>query len=347
MAEIDDILASLNARGVLSQPLTTARAAPSTTIGSTPAPAPAPAPITTTQTTTQTRDFNTVGGGTISQFDAAAATPHVPAEYALLKQLLAEFGLESIYNDVAKFITSESTAPEIELALREIPAYQERFKVIFEREKQGLPPVSAAEVVDYERQLGQVMSFYGVPSDPGENLQETAAELLLGDVSMSEVQQRLTAQAAFGRAVLDDPNQDQEVVRAILGNGGTLFDVANFALDPNKTLEQIERRLAAAEIANEASQAQYRINAPEALELARQGVTGEQAQQQFGVLNQNRQVIDRMIGDRSDPISREQELAAVAGDVNAQAAIERARQSRIAQFSVGGGFATDDDGFTI
>ncbi len=267
------------------------------------------------------------------------------SEFTVLRQILSEFGLDSIYDKVRQFITAESSSAEIELAMREMPEYRQRFKVIFDREAAGLPAVSPAEVVNYEKQLQQVMSYYGVPQVPGENLQDTAAELLGGDVSMTEVQSRLTGMAAFGRAVLDDPNQDQEVVQAILGNGGTLYDVANFALDPERTLDQIERRLAAAEIANEASGANYRLNAPEALDLARQGVTGQQARQGFGVLNQNRQVVDRIVGDQGDPVSRQQELAALAGDVEAQAAIERSSQRRVAAFQVGGQYATDEEGF--
>jgi hypothetical protein len=276
--------------------------------------------------------------------EAAADTP--TPEYALLRDLLRQFGLDNIYSTVAQFITSESSPAEITLAMREVPEFRSRFSVIFDREEQGLPPVSAAEVVDYEKRLERMFSFYGVPRDPGENLQETAAELMLNDVSYQEAEQRLTAQAAFGRAVLDDPNQDQAVVQAILGNGGTVYDVANFVMDPAKTLDQIERRLVAAEIGNEASQAQYgQLSPEEAMELSRQGLTGAQAEQGFGVLNQNRQVIDRLVGDNADPITREQELAAVSGDLNAQAAIERSRQSRVAAFQVGGNFATGEEGF--
>lgn len=267
------------------------------------------------------------------------------SEFAVLRDLLAEFGLGDIYDDVRGFIATDASAAEINLALRENERYRERFKVMFDREEAGLPPISPAEIVSYERQLGQVFSYFGVPDQPGENLQSMAGDLLMGDVSLPEVQERLAAQQAFGRRVLEDPELDQGVVSELLGRGVTPIDIANFALDPTNTLEQVERRLAAAEIANEASRAEYRVEAPEALELARQGLTGDQARQGFGQLTQQRQVVDRLVGDTVDPVSREQELAALTGDQAAIAAIERSAERRIAAATVGGQFATDDDGF--
>lgn len=283
-------------------------------------------------------------GSTATPGAVAATGTVAQSEYAVLRGLLSEFGLDSIYDKVRQFITTGASPAEMELTLREMPEYQERFKVIFDREKAGLPPVSAAEVVDYEAQLSQVFNYYGYPQNPGENLQETAANLLGGDVSMSEVQERLTAQMSYARRVLDDP-ANQGMASQLLGLGATLFDVADFALDPNKTLEQVERRLAAAEVANESFSTGFDTTADEALELARQGVTADQARQGFGVLQQQSQVVDRMIGDRDDPVSREQELAALSGDVEAQAAIERSAQKRVAAATVGGSFATGDEGF--
>ena len=281
-----------------------------------------------------------------NQYGEQTPAPSAPdANYSVLQQLLAEFGLSNIQSTVQQFIASDASAAEIQLQLRDVPEYRQRFSVIFEREEAGLPPVSPAEVVEFERQLGQVFSMFGVPERPGENLQTTAAQLLGGDVSMAEVQERLAAQQAFGRRVLEDPNMDQEVVSELLQRGVTPIDVANFAIDPTFTLEDVERRLAAAEIANEASRAQYRVQAPEALDLARQGLTGEQARQGFGVLTQQRQVVDRLAGESEDPVTREQELAALTGDVQAQAAIERSAQRRVAAATVGGSFVTDDEGF--
>lgn len=295
----------------------------------------------------QTRDYFSIGqssdGGSIE--GTVSPTSTTPSEFALLREMLNEFGLGSIYDRVRSFITSESTGSEIELALREFPEVQQRFAAVFDAEQAGRPPVSFADVLAHEEGLSKLASYYGLPVEPGENLQDMARQQLNGEVSLSEAQDRMAAQQAFGRAVLDDPDMDPDVIGELLGRGVTPMDVANFVLDPSKTLEQVERRLAAAAVANEASQANYRLTSDEALELSRRGVTGEQAQQGFGVLRQNSQVVDRLIGDSSDPVTREQELAALSGDVQAQAAIELSAQKRVAAFSAGGSFVTDDEGF--
>ncbi len=266
------------------------------------------------------------------------------AEYSVLRDLLREFGLEGIYNDVVGFITEDASQDEIYLALRENDEYRQRFRAVFEREEAGLPPISAMDVVNYERDLGQLFSFYGYPQEPGENIQDITANLMVNDVSDVEVEQRLAGLAAFGRQVLDDP-ENQGFGQQLLGLGATLYDVAEYALNPNETIEKVQRRLTAAAVANEAFERDYQLNQQEALELARQGVDAEEAEEQFARLRNQRQVVDRLVGDNADPIDRETELAAVAGDLEAVAAIERQGQRRAAASQVGGQFATDDEGF--
>ena len=324
-----------------------------------PAPISTPAPVNTltargsdtgVATTGTTTGLTARGSdtGVATHGTTTGTTTGAPSEYGVLRELLSYFGLDSLYDTVRGFVTEESTDAEINLVLRKTPEYQQRFRAIFEREKQGLPPISAAEVVDYERDLGQIFQFYGYPQNPGENLQDVAAELMINDVSDVEVQERLTAQMSFARQVLDDPENDGRA-QQLLGLGATLFDVANYALDPTNTLDQVQRRLTAAAIANEANQARYGgdfgLRADEALELSRAGLTAQQAQEQFGLMAGKTQVVDRIVGDSSDPITREQELAAISGDVEAQAAIERQGQKRVAAFQVGGNFATDEEGF--
>ncbi len=223
--------------------------------------------------------------------------------------------------------------------------FKERFPQIFTREANGQTPLSPEDVINYESGLEQMYAFYGVPDDPGQSIQQRAAELMSNDVSLNEVTQRLTAQRAFARNVLEDPDQDLAAVNSILGDyGGTLYDIANLALDPNKTLAELQQRFEAAEIANEAAQADYRLEASEAIELQRAGLTGQQATSGFGALTQQVQVVDGLNAE-DDPVSRAQELAALTGDPAANAAIERARRTRTAAFENSASFGRDEDGF--
>jgi hypothetical protein len=287
------------------------------------------------------------GGDTINAPQTPVpVSPPAPstASLAQVRRLLGEFGLDEMYDDIANAITDDTTDDELDLLLRDNPVYRQRFSVIFDREAKGMAPVSAAEVMSYEKYLGQLTSQYGYPINPGDSIQSLAGRLLGSDVSLNEVTERLTAQRSFARQVLEDPNQDQEAVAALLGQGFTLYDVAEMALDPSKTLDQVQRRLEAAAVANEAGKAKYRLTADEATDLARQGLTGDQAREGFTSLAVQSQVVNAL-GAEADPVSRQQELAALTGDQTAIAAIETSRRNRVAANAESGGFATTKEGF--
>lgn len=279
------------------------------------------------------------------------AIDEVVADFPALRALLASYGftgaeLEEVYQAAVTFITEGMSDDRIELELRQLDAVRDRFATVFDREENGLSAVSFADVINYENEVARALTFYGVPDRPGLDPQSITRELMGSrDTSVLELTTRLEAQRVFAREVLEDPDQDTQAIEALLGQGVTLFDIAEYALDPVRTLEELSRRLEAASVASEAAQRDYRLTNEEALELARQGVTNAQAEEGFGALRLDTQVIDAL-NNEVDPVSREQELAAVAGDVEAQAAIEAARRRRLAAFAEGGSFARDDEGFS-
>ena len=277
-----------------------------------------------------------------------------PGEFPWLRELLATYGIPGAFDDIVPLIASDASSAEIEWAMKKSDAFKERFPQIHMREEENerrrangeslLTPISAADVINYESNIGEMFSLYGVPDRMGTSIQQIVVELMSDDVSIKETEQRLLAQRVFADEVLNDPALDAQVMEEFFGKGVTPYDIAEYALNPDATLNEIEQRLEAANVSNEAAQAGYRIEVEEAMALQQAGLTADQAQAGFGSLVQGSQVVDG-IGNEEDPVSRAQELAALAGDVAAQAAIERAAQTRTAAFEVGGGFARDDDGF--
>ena len=257
--------------------------------------------------------------------------------------MLNQYGLGDLYDTAVNLITDDASAAEIELALRGTDQFRERFAVIFDREQSGKSAVSPAEVIAYEANLEAMISYMGYPDD-GRSVQELTRDLMANDVSLNEVSERMTAMRTFARQVLDDPNQDTEAVQRLLDQGATLYDVANFALDPTKTLDQVMRRLEAAAIANEAGQTGFDTTADEAMNLAREGVDAQQAQQGFQALQAQQQIVQG-INNEGQQVTREEQLAYVSGQVQGQQAIERARSRRLAEFDEGGSFAREEDGF--
>lgn len=266
-------------------------------------------------------------------------------DFSVIKTLLRDYGLEGLYDEAVSMIQGDDSPAEIELKLRETTEFRQRFGAIFDAEAKGYAPISPSEVIAYEKQLAALASYNGLPMATGDSVQSMARRLLGNNVSLNEANERMTAQRAFARQVLEDPNQDREAVEALMGQGMTLYDVANFALDPTKTLDEVQRRFEATTIANEAAKTGYRLQNNEAEELARLGVNQQAARQGFGQLAVSDQIINPIGDEINDPVSREMELAAVAGDVQAISQIERSRQNRLAANAEGGGFATDREGF--
>lgn len=285
----------------------------------------------------------TVGTDTGNGF-TNPSTNAAEVDYSVIKTLLRDYGLEGLYDDAVAMIQGDDSPAEIELKLRETTEFRQRFGAIFDAEAKGYAPISPSEVIAYEKQLAALASYNGLPMATGDSVQSMARRLLGNNVSLNEANERMTAQRAFARQVLEDPNQDREAVEALMGQGMTLYDVANFALDPTKTLDEVQRRFEATTIANEAAKTGYRLQNNEAEELARLGVNQQAARQGFGQLAVSDQIVNPL-GDEQDPVSREMELAAVAGDVQAISQIERSRQNRLAANVEGGGFATDREGF--
>ena len=265
------------------------------------------------------------------------------ANFATLQLMLNQYGLGDLYDTAVNLITDDASPAEIELALRGTDQFRERFAVIFDREQSGRSAISPAEVIAYEANLEAMISYMGYPDD-GRSVQELTRDLMANDVSLNEVSERMTAMRTFARQVLDDPNQDTEAVQRLLDQGATLYDVANFALDPTKTLDQVMRRLEAAAIANEAGQTGFDTTADEAMNLAREGINAQQAQQGFQALQAQQQIVQG-INNEGQQVTREEQLAYVGGQVQGQQAIERARSRRLAEFDEGGSFARDEDGF--
>ncbi|MCP4227368.1 MAG: hypothetical protein GY773_28825, partial [Actinomycetia bacterium] len=81
-----------------------------------------------------------------------------------VQAFLAPLGLEGLV-DWAMGILGEGgfSQDKLEIELERQPAFLERFPAIFERREAGLPPVSVSDVLIYERQVADLVSFWGIP----------------------------------------------------------------------------------------------------------------------------------------------------------------------------------------
>jgi hypothetical protein len=215
--------------------------------------------------------------------DAKAAEDKAARQsaYDLLYSQFKLYGLESLVEPLKGLITSGASPSEFTIKLRESDAYKKRFSANAQRIAKGLRSLSESEYIQLEDQYQDVMRRYGLPDtyySRGEmGIQEGFNKFLEGDVSPVELEDRIsTAQ----KRVL---NANPEVTAALkqfypdISNA----DILAYTLDPKNAIENIKRKVTAAEIGGAAIQAGLQTGMTRAEELAAAGITKAQAQQGF------------------------------------------------------------------
>jgi hypothetical protein len=201
--------------------------------------------------------------------------------YDLLFEQFNNYGLGALVEPLKGFIMEGLSPAEFTIRLRDTDAYKKRFAANQARIQKGLRALTEAEYIGLEDQYQDVMRRYGLPEnyytrgDMGR--QEGFEKFIGGDVSPVELEDRIqTAQ----RRVINAAPEITASLRSFypeIGQG----DLLAYFLDPDKAIENIKRKVTAAEIGGAATMAGLATGATRAEELARYGVTQEQARQGF------------------------------------------------------------------
>ena len=257
--------------------------------------------------------------------------------YSLLLSEFNEYGLGALVEPLKKFIEEGLSPAEFTIRLRETDAYKKRFAANAQRVAKGLRSLSEAEYVRTEDQYQDVMRRYGMPESyyaKGDLGVQTGFEkFLAGDVSAVELEDRI--QTAQNRVV----NSNPEVAKALkefypgISNG----DILAYVLDPANAIEQIKRKVTAAEIGGAAIQSGLKTGMTRAEELAAAGITKQQAQTGFQTIAE---VAPRggVLAEiyNQDPYTQttaEQEVFGLAGSVDAARQRKKLTQLETAAFS--------------
>jgi hypothetical protein len=205
--------------------------------------------------------------------------------YTLLFEQFSQYGLGGLVEPLKNLITEGLSPAEFTLRLRDTDAYKKRFAANQARINKGLRALSEAEYIGLEDQYQNIMSRYGLPAtyytrgDMGR--QEGFEKFIGGDVSPVELEDRV--QLAQNR-ILNAAPQIKSALTEYYGDEISNGDILAYALDPEKALENIKRKVTAAEIGGGAMRAGLGVGKMRAEELQRYGVTGETAQQGFGTI---------------------------------------------------------------
>ena len=300
----------------------------------------------------------TTGGGSLTGAGASMALTNQQAAqeefetrrqvgqsaFNLLFEQFNQYGLGGLVEPLRSLIVDGLSPAEFTLRLRETDAYRKRFAANQQRIAKGLRALSEAEYIGLEDQYQNIMRNYGLPSsyytrgDMGR--QEGFERFIAGDVSAAELEDRI--QTAQNRVI----NAAPEVSRALrefypgISNG----DILAYALDPEKAITDIRRKVTAAEIGAGAMQAGLATGVARAEELARFGVTGEQARAGFQavaeVLPRGSQLAEIYKQSPYTQATAEQEVFGLTGATEAARRRRQLTQLETAAFSGQAGAAT-------
>jgi hypothetical protein len=204
--------------------------------------------------------------------------------YDLLFTQFQQYGMGALVEPLKQFIQDGISSSEFTLRLRDTDAYKKRFAANASRIAKGLSALNEAEYIGLEDQYQNIMRQYGLPAsyyargDMGR--QEGFEKFLANDVSAAELEDRvMTAQS---RVINANPEVTQALKQFYPGIGDG--DILAYALDPEKALTDIKRKVTAAEIGGAAMQRGLGTSMARAEELGAAGVTKQQAQQGYGTI---------------------------------------------------------------
>jgi hypothetical protein len=196
-------------------------------------------------------DAGVVPGGGVNQDNSKRQSA-----YDLLFEQFSKYGLGSLVEPLKSLITDPGVSDsEFTIRLRETPAYQKRFAANAERIKKGLTALDEGAYLGLEDQYQEIMRNYGLPESyytKGDlGVQEGFTKLIANDVSNVELEDRI---ATAQKRVL---NANPEVAATLrqfypdITNG----DILAYSLDPKNAIQNIKRKVTAAEIGGAATAA--------------------------------------------------------------------------------------------
>lgn len=206
------------------------------------------------------------GGLTGDDRDAAVA----------LNNILKQWGLESLAPVVLQYIQDGYGQDVISLLLPETPEYKQRFKANDARTKAGLTVLSPAEYLSLESSYRQLMQSAGLPVGFYDSSDDFTA-WIAGDVSPTEVASRV-------QTASDLVNSADQATKDFFSKYYSHGDMVAYALDQTKASTIIAQQAKAAAVGGAAARQGLNVGLNTVEELAKQGVTQNQALTGFGFI---------------------------------------------------------------
>lgn len=252
----------------------------------------------------------------------------------VLNGVMNEYGLGDLMGQITQWVQSGLDGDAVMAQVRESEAYARRFPAMRALRAKGRT-IDEASYIEFERRSAQLERSYGLPA--GMLDQATVTRLLENEVSLNELEERVTMAAVGAYSTSDEIKRQFENFYGI-GPGG----LTAYFLDPERAMPLLNKQYASAQIGAEAQmQGVMGVGRETAEELTGLGVTAEAARQGFGRVRAQQ----GLTAGRGDVVNQDQLIGAnLMGQEAAQRDVERAAMSRAARFEGGGGLQTQQTG---
>jgi len=242
--------------------------------------------------------------------------------YDILFSEFDRYGMGSLIEPLKTFIQDGLSEAELTLKLRGTEEYKTRFGANQLRINKGLRALSESEYIQLEDQYQDVMRRYGLPENYYKrgNLgrQEGFEKFIGGDVSPVELEDRV--QTAQKRVINANPEVSQALKQFYPDINNS--DILAYTLDPTNAIENIKRKVTAAEIGGAAIGAGLGTNVTRAEQLGSAGITKLQAQQGYttigGGLERGSQLASIYKQDPYTQTTAESEIFSLPGQAEAK-----------------------------
>lgn len=259
-------------------------------------------------------DNNPPPGGNNNPPADTGLTPEQQDAFALLKDVFASYGLESMYGSIERLMKNNVGPNQASLMLKTDPLYNaeylKRFAGNKARKDAGLNVLSEAEYLDLENSYKQTLQAYGQATYFGTNkdvAREKMAELIGGDVSAVEFKDRIDT-------VVTRVNNADPSIKSTLTSFFDIkdSDLISYFLNPKEGLPKLQEKVTAAEIGAAAKGQNLATSADAATALAKFGVTRAQALEGYSTIGEIMPTANKLSsiygGDKYDQATAEEEI---------------------------------------
>lgn len=275
--------------------------------------------------------------------ERAADSMAMESATAYLREVLRKYGLEDLVEWAREELAKGYDDAVVLQHLRQTPQFKERFKVITERERLGLPPMAPEEVVQYEANALEVLSRAGLPVGFWDDPKTDFVDFMVRDVSIDELKSRI--QSGYNR-VNQAPPEVRDTFREFFGVDGDAA-LAAFMLDADRAMPILETMISTAELGGTARRYGISMDQTTSEQLARTGTSVQAAEQKLTELGDMRGLYQENMNESQDlEVDREGVQAAFGLDPEARQKVAARSGARQAAFSGSGGAVAEREGIS-